>query len=35
MVKHIVTFKLSGTPDERREVARRFRDALMAWSVEA
>lgn len=30
MVKHIVTFKLSGTPDERREVARRFRDALMA-----
>lgn len=30
MVKHIVTFKLSGTPDERLDVARRFRDALLA-----
>lgn len=30
MVKHIVTFKLSGTPDERRDVAIRFRDALLA-----
>ncbi|WP_303031714.1 Dabb family protein [uncultured Duncaniella sp.] len=30
MVKHIVTFKLSGTAEERRQVAERFRDALMA-----
>lgn len=30
MVKHIVTFKLSGTPAERKEVAKKFRDALMA-----
>lgn len=30
MVKHIVTFKLSGTPAERREVAENFRDALLA-----
>lgn len=30
MVKHIVTFKLSGTPAERKEVAEKFRDALMA-----
>lgn len=30
MVKHIVTFKLSGTPAERREVAEKFRDALLA-----
>ena len=30
MVKHIVMFKLSGTPEVRREVAERFRDALMA-----
>ena len=30
MVKHIVTFKLTGTPDERRQVAERFRDALLA-----
>ncbi len=29
MVKHIVSFKLSGTPEERHEVAVRFRDALM------
>lgn len=29
MVKHIVTFKLKGTPDERLAVARDFRDALM------
>ena len=29
MVKHIVTFRLNGSPEERREVARRFRDALM------
>lgn len=30
MVKHIVTFKLSGTPEERRRVAKEFADALMA-----
>ncbi|WP_295728261.1 Dabb family protein [uncultured Muribaculum sp.] len=30
MVKHIVTFKLSGTPDERREVAEKFKEALLA-----
>ena len=29
MVKHIVTFKLPGTPQERRAVAEAFRDALM------
>ena len=30
MVKHIVTFKLQGTPEERLEVARRFKAALLA-----
>ena len=30
MVKHIVTFKLSGTAEERREVARWFADALLS-----
>ncbi len=30
MVKHIVTFKLAGSPEERRLVAESFRDALMA-----
>lgn len=30
MVKHIVTFRLQGTPEERLEVARRFREALLA-----
>lgn len=30
MVKHIVTFKLTGTPEERMDVATRFRDALLA-----
>lgn len=30
MVKHIVTFKLSGTPEARREVAEKFRYALLA-----
>lgn len=30
MVKHIVTFKLSGSAEERRRVAGLFRDALMA-----
>lgn len=29
MVKHIVTFKLSGTADERRDVAVKFREALL------
>lgn len=29
MVKHIVTFKLSGTAEERRAVAERFRHALL------
>lgn len=30
MVKHIVTFKLNGTPEQRREVAQKFKDALLA-----
>lgn len=30
MVKHIVTFKLSGTPEERKEVATKFKEALLA-----
>ena len=30
MIKHIVTFKLTGTPAERKEVANKFKDALMA-----
>lgn len=30
MVKHIVMFRLNGTPEERLEVSRKFRDALMA-----
>ncbi|MCM1356391.1 MAG: Dabb family protein [Staphylococcus sp.] len=29
MVKHIVSFKLSGTNEERREVAERFKRALL------
>lgn len=29
MVKHVVSFKLTGTPDERREIANKFRDALL------
>ena len=28
MVKHIVTFKLTGTPEERHAVAQSFKDAL-------
>lgn len=28
MVKHIVSFKLNGTPEERLEVSRRFKAAL-------
>ncbi len=30
MVKHIVMFKLSGTPQERLEVAGKFKEALLA-----
>ncbi len=30
MVKHIVMFKLTGTPEERKAVAEQFRDALMS-----
>lgn len=30
MVKHIVTFKLSGTAEERRQVAEAFKAALLA-----
>lgn len=30
MVRHIVMFKLTGTPDERLDIARRFKDALEA-----
>ena len=30
MIKHIVTFKLKGTPEERKEAAVKFRDALIA-----
>lgn len=30
MVKHIVMFKLSGTPQERLEVAVKFKEALLA-----
>ena len=30
MVKHIVAFKLTGTDEERRAVASKFKDALMA-----
>lgn len=29
MVKHIVTFKLKGSPESRREIAKRFRTALL------
>ena len=30
MVKHIVMFKLAGTQDERRQIAERFRNALLS-----
>ena len=30
MVRHIVTFKFTGTPAERREVAEAFKSALLA-----
>ena len=34
MVKHIVMFKLSGTPEERLEVASAFRDAPLKLPAE-
>ena len=34
MVKHIVTFRLNGTKEERLDVARHFRDALLALPAE-
>lgn len=34
MVKHIVMFKLTGTPQERREVALAFREALLELPAE-
>lgn len=30
MVKHIVTFKLTGTDEERRQIALRFKNALLS-----
>lgn len=30
MVKHVVTFKFKGSPEERKDVARKFADALLA-----
>ena len=30
MIKHIVTFKLKGSEEERRDAALKFKDALMA-----
>lgn len=30
MIKHVVTFKFNGTPEERKNVSRQFADALMA-----
>lgn len=30
MVKHIVTFKLTGTPEQRKEIAINFKKALIA-----
>ena len=30
MVKHIVTFKLTGSPQERLDVATRFKEALLS-----
>ena len=29
MIKHVVTFKFKGSPEERKEVATRFTEALM------
>ena len=29
MIKHVVTFKFKGSPEERKEVATRFAEALM------
>ncbi|MDE7153374.1 MAG: Dabb family protein [Muribaculaceae bacterium] len=30
MVKHVVMFKLTGTPEERKALAEKFRDALLS-----
>lgn len=30
MIKHVVSFKFKGSPEERKEVARKFADALLA-----
>lgn len=30
MVKHVVMFKLTGTPEQRKELAGKFKDALLA-----
>lgn len=32
MIKHIVSFKLKGSPEERLEIASRFKEALLALS---
>lgn len=29
MIKHVVTFKFKGTPEEKKEVARKFAEALV------
>lgn len=34
MVKHIVTFKFKGTPEERKDVATRFAEALIQLPCE-
>ena len=34
MVKHVVMFKFKGTPDERKEVSRKFMEALIQLPCE-
>ena len=34
MVKHVVTFKFKGTPEERNDVAKRFAEALIQLPCE-
>lgn len=34
MIKHVVTFKFKGTPDERKDVATRFAEALIQLPCE-
>lgn len=34
MTRHVVTFRFLGTPEERRQIATRFRDALVALPAE-